>query len=594
MLTPGEVNLLRLAIEKGDPNIITEWFMRTSHSGTVYKATDSRPYWRDRYMAIYNPWVKLGQPKHFGYIENQWVKLVPEDYQKYRKMVMPVYEARPDGSFFEHHGYRFSDWQKSFYTATQLAIICIGGRGSGKTTAAIMTVLVLAVLYPAFYALCPAPTAKQAADVFEKFKMQVQGTIFEETFKVRFVTSPNHAIYLTTVDVNTGKEYESLIKFFTGSDPSTFKNFEVDYIYVEQAETFDNIVDGTDNVFATLTACLRGYVPSVGRDRIAKSLWIANASHNFGIYKLRDRALDEGDKYLAVQVSTYDNPYLSESAVSMFESGAGETDAQRRFLLFGDQPIGEGEVFPKESIAKCFDGVLDSKWELGKSHNILGYEKRLVKKSSMEHYWKMPYDPAGSYIVSADPGSDNPPNRNAAGVCVFRVDGFPLAPAQMYGFHWVYGNRDPRSWVNAYLEFVHEYKAIGNCAFDATGWQRGYEHMSEQLLLVNSRLVNFNMGSKQTMLNVLKMLMARGMLQMPGLQGLISQLMNYIIPEPTNLRQDLIAMLMVSASQLDPIYQAHVWDTTPMGMKVSVDEHVIFSPEYENYSFMEDDRWDRF
>ncbi|HRF98509.1 MAG TPA: hypothetical protein PLZ51_25050, partial [Aggregatilineales bacterium] len=187
-------------------------------------------------------------------------------------------------------------WQKQFYTATQNAVICIGGRGSGKTTAADVTMLVEAVLYPDYYCICPAPTLKQSRDNFKKIKQLIRGTLYEKRFEVKFLSHPELTIQITAW--HNGKSYISEIKFYTVTNYETFRGIEADRIYADQAELFDNIIDGTSNVFTTLVACLRGFVPSVGRDRIAKSWWIANASHNFGMYKLRDRALDEPDKYL--------------------------------------------------------------------------------------------------------------------------------------------------------------------------------------------------------------------------------------------------------------------------------------------------------
>ncbi|HRF96236.1 MAG TPA: hypothetical protein PLZ51_13615, partial [Aggregatilineales bacterium] len=61
-----------------------------------------------------------------------------------------------------------------------------------------------------------------------------------------------------------------------------------------------------------------------------------------------------------------------------------------------------------------------------------------------------------------------------------------------------------------------------------------------------------------------------------------------------NLRQDLIAMLMVTSAQLDPIYQSHVWTHVPEGNRVTLPVEFMTGLNYDEYTFLEDDRWDRY
>ncbi|HRF98508.1 MAG TPA: hypothetical protein PLZ51_25045, partial [Aggregatilineales bacterium] len=83
MLSAQETALLELALEKNDPNIVSDWFIRHENSGTLYKPDNPLPYWQEKYRAIYEPWIRLGKPNYFGFIEGGWQSFDRAKYRTY-------------------------------------------------------------------------------------------------------------------------------------------------------------------------------------------------------------------------------------------------------------------------------------------------------------------------------------------------------------------------------------------------------------------------------------------------------------------------------------------------------------------------------
>ncbi len=583
MLTDLDVAIIQQTKQKNDPSIFTNWYMRRKYdTGTYYEAGDTREYWAGRYEGIWNKWNDLGRPDHFGEINGVWQAFKLPEFEEARAQLRNVYEVQENETFFQHHGYRFLPWQAQMYQAKQGTVVCVGGMSSGKTTAAINTVLVYAATLPFFYAICPAPSHDQAAEMFDnKIIPHLEGTEYQKVFNVQFKKSPRLHIELETL--NGAKSY---IFFRTLGDKQKLKNLEVDMFYVEQAEDFQDLVSGPDNIYSIIQTRLRGRIK--GRPRLAKSLWIANASYNMEIYALRDRAIDDPQNYLSIQTSTYDNPHISQQNVSQLEAIVGDDEDQKRYLLYGDKPMSGGEHFPQHSLAKVFDSQLDDAMRHHQANHTMGWEVKTARGGVGVYHWRRPYEPDGQYIVFADPGQGNPPKRNSAAVMVFRVDGFPLVPASLYMFDWVYGNGSPEPWIASFVNAVKDYRAIGSCAYDATGLQAGYERMEKKLYECMPVRVNLNLINKNKNLNALKMMFARGHLQMPMIEGLYSQLMLYTIPEPSDLRQDLVMTLVVGAELLAPIYNEHVWRTEKR--KIEIPEYDRFERPVQKVSV---DRWAR-
>jgi len=584
LLTDVERQIISATIELNDPTIFSNWFIRGKGSGTLLVPGDTREVWAGQYKTVHSHWERLFKPDYFGEVDGEWVALTPQTYRPMREALKNVYEFRSGGKFFTHHGYRYLKWQAQMYQAKQGTVICVGGMSSGKTTSAINTVLTYAATLPNFYAICPAPSYKQAKDIWRnKIQPHLKDTLFEKKFDVRYRSGDELGISLTTADGS-----ESTILFMPLADKSKVKNIECDMFYVEQAEDFQDLVSGPDNIYTLIQTRLRGYIGN--RERVAKSLWIANASHNMEIYALRDRAIDDPENYLSIQTSTYDNPHISQKHLNQMVSSVGENEEERAYYLFGDQPIGGGEHFPKSSIVKVFDSQLDELMKYKIRDDVPGWIHKTAKGGVGTYWWQRPYEPEGKYIVVADPGWGNPPMRSSASVIVLRVDGFPLRPASLYAFWWVYGNGSPEPWIATFINAVQEYHAIGSCGYDATSWQgQGYEKMEKLIYDVMPYRLILNVLTKSQNLNALKMLFSRAMIQLPNIEGLLSQLMNYVIPEPRELKQDLVMTLVVAAAMLAPLYNDHVWAI----QKDSLQKQQSIERFERDWDSVPEDRYDR-
>lgn len=534
--------------------------MRTPTSGTYLEGDDNRPYWREKHSRVKEAWLSLGKPRYFGYVNEQWAKYDRDEFTAYKNLLLEVYEVLENGTFYHHHGFRFLDWQKLLYTASQPVKIVIGGMSSGKSGAAQACFLTMAGCLNYFYGVAPAPFARQAREVHRAFADTIRNTVFAKSYEVTPFLSPEPGFRIRNGEVlDDGTPVESLILCIPFANPDSLKTFEFDAAYVEQFEMFPNITEGRDSVLAMVTSRLRGREKTFNRKRLGVSMWVANATLNGDVYAFADRALDEPDQYISIETDTEKNPYITDDQLKSFRSTFGRTQADIDYYFKGKRPLGDGEIFPASSIEACFTSKLDDLFTYAVSQKKRGYILDERQGVGLVR-WAMPYDPEGKYLVVADPGWDNPPKRNSACIYVFRYDQFPERPAELYAFDWVFGDGKPEAWIDSFLRHVLDYNAINSCAYDATGWQAGYAHQEKRLHDVGAIEINMSAPIKNTALTVLRMIMSRGLLNMPkSLSPVINQLMNYVLPEPTKLRQDLVAGLMILATQLDVIYNTHVW-----------------------------------
>ncbi len=170
------------------------------------------------------------------------------------------------------------------------------------------------------------------------------------------------------------------------------------------------------------------------------------------------------------------------------------------------------------------------------------------------------------YIVVADPGWGNPPMRNSAAVGVWRIDQFKPTegvPAQLVAFNWVYGEGSADPWLAQFAKYVMDYRAVGRCYFDGTGQQAGYVSKIAELEAFQPQPVNFGGNNKFAYLNLLRVLMGKGLLAIPNIAHIYSQHANYKYPEGNTARNDLVSMMIVTAAALEPMYYAGIGQTIP-------------------------------
>lgn len=533
-----------------NPAAFTNWFIRGPESGSYYRPHQKRPFWYEPYDKLAAAWHELGRPDYFAFDGGDWRRVTKKQYEDIAEYVGEVYATRmisgSEPTFFRPHGFIPLDWQLEMLNAPQKTITILGGFASAKTQGALVKMLILGAILPGFKCFVIAPRRRQVGEILAKAKDLLRKTIYSDLFVVRwterYMGTENQALILGSELTGTN----NVIEFIPAlDDPSKLHNLEGDAALVDQTEQFTNLLSGTDGLLPSLSSRLRGIDPGSGREREALTMFIANANDNPELWQLVARAQIDPDNYAFFNPSTFDNYYVSDAQLEKMIRDYGTSDEEINVHFKGLRPTGSGEVFSRALQELSHDPEIDQMMEANKNRTPgwVYYETPGVGLTR----WQMPPIQDHHYLVAADPGWGNPPNRNSPVVGVFDITNFPRWPARMVAFHWVEGKGNPGSWIDAFVEYVSLYNATGRCAYDATGNQRGYSILVDRLKATAAEEVSLS-GTKDSYLNVLRMIMEQGWLKMPYIPGMRFQMTQYVLPEPAKLPQDIVMMLVIFAS----------------------------------------------
>lgn len=414
---------------------------------------------------------------------------------------------------------------------------------SSKTSIAELDMEIKAATLPGFQGFCMAPSAMQSTAIYKKMMGRMSGTLYGERFLLRNTRKQPESVVV-------GNDYtgECGIDFYSIQDnPDKVLNLEGDMAIIDQTEQLYDIPTTRGNVVSRL----RGN--HQGRDRIGLVYWIANPNDNPELWNLADDADEHPKELYYRQIATYENWALTDKQLRDYEGNIapGDKNTQNSKLL-GFRPKGGGKQFPEASIDACLSPMLDELMDKGIEAGKKGYIKVEYPKLGICQ-WELPPEDDHMYIVLADPGQDNPPNRNTAAVGVWDITGFPERPAQLAAFNWVFGNNSPIPWMQTFFDYVARYKAVGRCGYDSTGWQSGYQGWVETFAKIQSTGMNMNESNKFMHLNSAQQLMTRGKIKFPTIQAMLSQLAKYDIPDK-KLRQDIVVMIMLTCTWLQQYF----------------------------------------
>ena len=159
------------------------------------------------------------------------------------------------------------------------------------------------------------------------------------------------------------------------------------------------------------------------------------------------------------------------------------------------------------------------------------------------------------YVLSGDPGTGNPPYRNAPCIMVFDVT---QQPYELVYFNWVSGNGSYKPFFAAYGWAYGYYTPIFS-VFDATGTQKSMDelYLEAQGIYVEGLSVT---TEKPAMIATAKILMHKGLLRIPYIQGLRLQLLNYRQEGDKTLAQDLIMTLVMASWKMRILYYQSAQD----------------------------------
>lgn len=539
---------------KGDVNPFTDYYLRGPMTGTWWLPGDKRPNFRKGYETLLKAWRKQGKTASVEVGEVQYA--VYKDHDRSRD-----YPDLP--AFHHHHGFIFLPWQLEFHNDRTPVRTLLGGYGSGKTMSMVASLLIHAATLPGFRAFGLAPQSKQANEIYRLARQLTAGTLYEQRFVLGAPASPNGRI-------EVGND------FVMASDralPNTIECYPIlnqedslltltgDCAIVDQAEKFEDL----GSIIREIGTRFRGRDMATGRERLGTITFIANSEDNQSLWDIYDMAEEDPKNYKSYSPSTYDNPGLTERDIQRYEMQVGGDKESIRVHLMGGRPLGNGKQFSKAVMELMRDPSLDAEMHSGLLLERPGYTM-LVQKLVGPIEWLLPYNPNRRYLVISDPGTENAPNRNSPCIFVWDITDFPgqrqdMKPARLVGFVWGGGNGDIKNWANRYHEMVHRYHAIATNGFDATGFQAGYDQWLFALQDLLAEKITLAGNNKAMCLNAAKMLASRGLMKMPAeISGIYAQLMRYDLPEPANLKQDLVMAFIMSAWWLMRLFYMTVGD----------------------------------
>lgn len=554
ILNPREREIIEMA-RAGNPDPFTEFYLRGPNTGTWWLPGAKRPMWKRGYAKLHKYWLGHDRPKQFEY-----------DHKIFR--VIAKHEKSdefPNHPAFHHnHGFRLLPYGKDFFRDRTPIRTIIGGKGSGKTLN-IITVpqLIWAAIYEDFRGFALAPEAKQANEVLRLAWRILQGTLYKERFILNYTRGPNAS--LTIGNDLVGESSIECYPLLKRED--SLLTLTGDTAGIDQAEKFED----PRAILQDVGTRFRGRVISTGRPRLGTLSLVANSDYNDALFQVYDMHETDPDRYRSITVSSYDNIYLTERDIQNFEAYAGGDEEAINVHLKGLRPLGNGKEFSRDVLERMQDSQLDEMMELGLKLQTPGYVRQEAKGVGVVE-WLLPYIPEHHYLVVSDPGTDNPPNRNSPAILIWDITGFPGTrelpiPARLAGFIWVFGRGNIKNWANRHAEMTWKYQAVGRNAFDATGYQAGYD---EWMLILNnlmSEKINLSGSSKALSLNAAKMLSASGYIKMPrGITGLYNQLQRYDFQQDrtgSKVKQDLVMAFIMSCMWLQRLWYMVIAPESP-------------------------------
>lgn len=539
-LSPGDRQIFKAATT--DVDYFFDFYLRSDTTGTWWLPGATLPTWKTGYEKLYAYWMKHKCPNEFEFMGNVY-RTVPEHEESKR---FPNHPA-----FFHNHGTLMVPWAKMLMDDRTPTASIIGGFGSGKTyNVGVLPFLYWGATLPQFRGFILAPSNDQAEETIKQMLAAIEDTEYYKRFFIRYVQKPRQTLIVGNDAVGA-----NIIQAFSISDGTDkLLTLTADAAMIDQAELIPNLGEVIRNVASRF----RGRTKS-GRSRLGLIRLVANSGPNQELWDIFDRAEDDPENYLSLAPSSYDNPYLTEKDFKRYESQVAPDEQSRKQYLFGERPLGNGSHFSRQVLQLIIDTWLDEMMMLGRRVEGSGYT--VLEAQGVGIYeWSIPPQAGRNYLVVSDPGTGNPPKRDSPVILVWDITDFPGTrlnpmPAKLVGFYWVFGNGNIDNWATTYHRVVTYYKAYTTNAFDATGWQSGYDQWLPMLTGIYAEKINFGGQNKFMIINAGKVLAANAMLKIPkALTAITEQLSRYEHPEPNNLRQDITMAFCMSAWWLQRLF----------------------------------------
>ena len=420
--------------------------------------------------------------------------------------------------------------QYAFHQVEVANLTFLAGIAAGKTTAVAASNLMDCISIPYFQALNTSVTSFQAELVFDMVMGWVEGNPKLEHLIDDVTLRPFPNI--------TFKNFSYWHFRTMGKDARFIRGSEYDRINIDEGGlSYD------DQAFKVLRGRLRGKRAD-GSTRMAR-MDITTSPTDAPWLKER---FDRGDNshrtfdkkfYRSIRATIYENIHLTREQVLLMERDYTDEmiDVELR-ALFPDYGMSE---FPKRHLDVCEEPDLNDQMtealrpESGGKPRA-GWEQIEHPRHGITH-WEMPADPNGRYVMFGDPGTGDPPKRNAGVVAVFATHKLPY---DLVYFDWVFGKGAYRPFLQSYKYAIQKYHPILK-GIDSTGTQKAIQELAFEDYGIEVEGINFQ-RDKDGMLNSLSVAVTDHWFRWPVIKGM-RQMRQYRRIDDKRLAQDIVMTL---------------------------------------------------
>lgn len=440
----------------------------------------------------------------------------------------------------------------------------IAGFGAGKTVNIGLIHLYYACMMRGYRGMNMAPVAWQANMMYKELLSITRWTTRDQDptricrLIDRVVEKPFPVFYFkngSSIEFMSGDEQGAKIRSWSGDVGS-----------IDEAQQIDDLIGG---IITNLGSRLRGQTG--GRARLGKLIVMGNGDWNPDLWQLFDMAQQSPRRYASFLLTSYDNPYISKDQIATISERLGDEERVKT-LIYSERPMPPGKEFRDEIMAPCRSKELDNLMAAGLRAGANGYLMRSVSSAGVVR-WQLPPSVNQMNILVGDPGQSNPPERNSPPIFVFDIAEFPQKPAKMVAFNWIFGNNSYWPFIEGMEELYDVYNPV-RAVFDNTGVQKAFDELVFVQRGPQRRFEGFNLAMrKQACILALKMMMGRGLIQIPAeAKSIWLQLAGWQMPD-TKLRQDIVSALSILGFVLHQTWSVANTPSKPAD-EISTDVHV--------------------
>ena len=455
-------------------------------------------------------------------------------------------------------------WQRSVHHASQRRMVVIGGFGSGKTRGIGIYAATWCISVPDFAFLNAAPFGWQSELMYNFLLKQARGTRMEDLIWAspkRPYPKIEFKFYVGTTLINSTMEFMSADK-----NANAILSWEGDWVNIDEAGQLDGLAETLRN----LGSRLRGQVR--GRTRLGRMSLISNSWDNPELWMRYDLARELPNDYFSFTVATRHNGNVTPDQLRLMLKDIPEDEHEQ--FLEGSRPEGSGNFFNIDRIYQAEDEDYGTHIVDRVNTKVPGFAIATSYGAGVT-YFTTPRAQGHEYFISADPGTDNAPDRNSPVIMVWDVTDFPKYKMSLAAFWWGNGNGSITPFVRQLLKFMEMYDPAFT-GVDSTGPQKNTNEILNLYLLGGrteeaqqqewlgdvdiSQITNpvlsgmdFSSGKKTAYLIAGRLYLEAGLVTWPKIvHGIRSQMSNYD-PEKdktyatSKLTQDIVATFCMGA-----------------------------------------------